>query len=128
MANPKLFGVDIQGILANAIPVGSWPAVTLTQRTPGTRTPGSEASGTNPTSNSYTSRGIVDRYRRSFKQGAQKWVQSSHRVLIIAKPFEDLSVQPKADDLLVVEGLTFSVIHVERDPAAATWTLYVLGG
>jgi len=125
----KLFGVDIQAELANAIPSGDagFPAITLTHSTPGTRTPGVPDGGTNPVVDSYTTRGIIAEYKKMFANGPDKWVMTTHMILLIAKPLADLGVKPQMGDRLTQNGVTYVIVRETGDPAEAQWTCYCVG-
>lgn len=127
MANPKLFGVDIQGIIATAIPKGMMPEITLTVHTAGTPTPGNLIGGVHPVANSYKTRGMTERFRKKFQNGPNTWVESTHRVMLIAKPLADLGIEPQAENTLTTPDGTMTILSVERDPAAATYSCYCRG-
>lgn len=126
---PKLFGVDIQAELASAIPSGDagFPSITLTHSTPGTRTVGVPDGGTNPVVESYTTRGIIAEYEKLFATGPDKWVKTTHMIMLVAKPLADLGVQPQMGDRLTQDGKTYVIVRLTGDPAEAQWTCYCMG-
>lgn len=117
----KLFGVDIAKIANQALGKGLLP-LTVTVYTPGTRTPGSLTAGTQPTSSTATGRGIIDDYDTRLIDGTR--VQAGDRkVLILGDSIAP--VVPKPDDQVTIEGATYRIVRVARDPAAATYTCQV---
>lgn len=117
----NLFGVDLAGIIHQAISPGVL-AATLVKRTPGTRTVGALTGGTNATSTSYACRGFVDTY--SHFQIASGLVKAQDKkVVLIGKSISSGTVSPTPGDQVTIEGATYEVVAVERDPAGATFTV-----
>lgn len=117
---PKLFGIDIAGIVNDAIAsTGGFPQVTLIKTTPGQRVDGALTAGTNPTSNSFPARGFVDVYRDSAIDGTL--VKKSDRKVVILGASIAGGQVPTQGDKVVAENLTYEVIDVARDPAGATY-------
>lgn len=119
-----LFGVDIAGVIAQAMGPGLL-AATLIKVFPGTRTSGNLAGGTNASTLSYPARGFTESYRASQIDG--DLVRRGDRKVVLLGATIPGRVVPEAGDRLTIEGRTFSVVRVERDPAAATYTLQVRG-
>ena len=121
---PKLFGVDIAGIVAQSIGPGVLPTV-LTKVTPGTRTPGDLTGGTNPTTTDYSARGFLDDYRDFQIDGTI--IQRGDRIALLIGDTIASSQVPEPGDKITVEGATYNVVNVKRDPAAATYECQVRG-
>lgn len=119
---PKLFGKDIAKLVAQKMGSGLLPA-TLISRAPGSRTSGSLTSGTNPDEATASARGIIDDYAAGLVDGSliQK---DDRRVLLLAETISGGAI-PKPNDSVTIEDVTYRVIRVQRDPAAATYTLQV---
>lgn len=114
----NLFNANISGLVNSIISPFVLDAV-LIKRTPGTRTPGSITGGTNPTETSYTAKGFVDFYdddlidETNVKTGDRK-------VTLIGDSIADLSI-PENNDKVTIEGQTWTIVKVNRDPDAATY-------
>lgn len=119
MGNP-LFGVNISGIIKDNIGPGVLDA-TLTKSTPGTRTAGQLTGGTNPTTESYACKGFIDRQANEDMKGS---LISDGRVTIvlIGDTIEGGAVAPDNGDRITIEGRTYKIEVMDRDPAAATYT------
>lgn len=120
----NLFGQDIAGQLASNLgPL--LPVVKLLKTVQGTRDPSDPSAGTTPTSRTFNGRGIQDSYRTSqidetiIKQGDRK-------VLILGDSLPN-GIVPEPGDKVESEGTEFTVVAVERDPDAATYTCQVRG-
>lgn len=119
---PKLFGKDIAKTMAGALGKHLLPA-TLTSKTPGTRTAGALTAGTNPDESTASAKGIIDDYSEGLIDGTLIR-QGDRRVLLLGGTISG-GVVPKPGDQVTIEGDTYNVIRVARDPAAATYTLQV---
>lgn len=119
---PNLFGIDIAGELNKAMGSGLLPVV-LTKSVKGTRTVGSLTAGTQPTSTTYTGRGFIDDYTDKQITGTTI-VTGDRKVSILGA---SISVIPAANDRVTIEGLTYNIIKVKRDPAAAVYECQVRG-
>ncbi len=121
---PNLFGLDIAKLVAdNIAAAGGVLDVTLTKTTPGTRTAGSLAAGTNPTTTGYACKGFIEDRTQSNRPGSL--VQSGGKVVSIFGATLDTGVVPAPTDTVTIEGSTFTVLEVGRDPAAAVYELKV---
>ena len=124
MAGNKLFGVDIAAIVDKAMSASLLPA-TLTHITPGTRGADSTA-GTQPTETTHAARGIVDEYSRgeiastSDRTDGTMIVFGDKKILLIGDSISP-TAEPESGDRIEIEGSTYSIIHVGRDPAKATY-------
>ena len=67
----------------------------------------------------YGCSGYVDAYSRDY-EAKNLALPSDRKVVILAT---SLAVTPDLADHLVIDGEVFTVHHITRDPAAATWTL-----
>ncbi len=120
---PKLFGVDIAGIVHGAMSSGLLPA-TLHHVIPGTRGVDLTA-GTNPTETTHAARGFIDDYDDKQFVG-DLIIVGDRRVLLIGNSISP-AVVPQPGDGVTIEGVRYKVIRVQRDPAAATYTMQVRG-
>lgn len=122
-----LMGIDFAAEIAAAFGPSDLLPATLRHRTTGTRTPGQLSGGTNPTTTNYVTRGVVLEYSLH-DLGVAPGVQSGDKkVMLIAKPLTDAGVEPRGDDSLTIEGKTYSVVAVRRDPATATYVCQCRG-
>lgn len=120
---PDLFGVDIAKAINDAL--GKHLVdLTLTSWTPGTRTSTARTSGTNPTSTTATGKGIIEDYDSNQIDGTRVHV-GDRKILILGKSIDPLV--PKPNDQITIEGSTYRVMRVKRDPAAATYSCQVRG-
>lgn len=123
---PDLFGLDIAGIVRDAITgAGGLRPATLIKVTPGTRTALALAGGTNPTQASYTTQGILE--IRTVHDAGDMTRRQKAVITLLGKPLTESSVAPEAGDRVTLEGATYDVTEVQRDPAAATYTCTVVG-
>ena len=118
---PKLFGIDIAGLVARELGKGLLPA-TLVKVVPGARTAGDLAGGTHPVETSYACRGMRDTLR---KVRADSIVEDATALVLILGGTLQVGVVPAVSDRVVVEGVSHRILHVDRDPAAATYTCQV---
>ena len=117
---PKLFGIDIAGIVHGAMSPGLLPA-TLIVVAPGTRSPSDSTGGTAPTTTNRSCRGVISDYS-DFEKGADPSLARRRKILLIAKSIAGGAV-PKPNDKITIEGVTYRIVAdgVKRDPAAATY-------
>ena len=115
----KLFGVDIASEIYAAMKDQLLPA-TLIIRTPGTRT-GNLTGGTNPTEASYTCEGFIDSQNRRSVNGTL--VEDGNIIVVIIGDSLEAAVDPKTEDKVTIEGSTYWIRAIDRDPAKATYTL-----
>ena len=121
-----IFGVDIAGLVADAISASDATAATLISVVPGTRTVGSPSAGTNPTSTNYGCRGFVVDYAAAQIDGTLV-VVGDRLVSLVAKSINGGSTTPKPGDRVTVRSRTYSVVRVEGDAAEAMWHCQVRG-
>lgn len=117
----SLFGVPIASIIANAVGPGVLPA-TLVKKAAGTRTTGALSAGTNPTSTSYACRGFIDDYS-AFAVSAGMVQMQDKRITLLGATISNGTVAPAPGDDVTIEGATYAVVRVKRDPAGATFEL-----
>lgn len=116
----KLFGVNVSGLIHKYVSPGVFDAV-LTKVTPGTRTPGAETSGTNPTTVDYPCRGFIDSQKQDPIKGTLS-PDGTKKIILIGDSIASGAV-PEIADRVTIESATYEVMHIDRDPAAATYTL-----
>lgn len=117
---PNLFGLDIARLVDDSLSAaGGVLTGTLTKRTSGTRTPGSLTAGTNPTETSHAFRGFIAS-RTTSRRGGTAAETSGRFVTILGASISPAAV-PEPSDRVTIEGETFDVLSVTRDPAAAVF-------
>jgi hypothetical protein len=94
--------------------------ITLTRKDVSLR-PDNLTDGVSSVETTYSGRGFMVDYRASQIDGTL--VQVMDRQVIILGG--SLSVVPQSGDLVVSEGKQYTIIHVNRDPAGATYTCQV---
>lgn len=114
----KFLGVDIAGEIHKALSPGLYDAV-LTRRTAGARTTSNLAGGTNPTETTFTARGFVDTYEESEIDG--EIIKRGDRIVVLIGDSISGGAVPQANDTVAIEGGTYRVVAVDRDPAKATY-------
>lgn len=92
---------------------------TLIVVTPGTRTTGRVSAGTNPTTTNVKARGLVVQWTK--KRVNQTEVTTTDRVVMLLGALIAGRVVPKVNDQVTIEGVTSTIVDIERDPAAATY-------
>lgn len=121
---PNLFGVDIAGIIGKELGPNLL-AVTLIKYTTGTRTTGNLTGGVQPTSTSYTARGFIADYLDREIDGSLI-VTGDRKVGILGATVLSDAV-PAPGDKVTVESVTYNIVRVKRDPAAAYYNCQVRG-
>lgn len=119
------FGVDVAGVINENISPGLPTTATIRKRVPGVRTPGALTGGTNPTELSATAKCVVGRYSAHLIDGT-RIKEDDRRVTLIAESmvFATTAFVPESDTLIDVEGKTYNVLSVGRDPAGATYSCH----
>lgn len=117
----KLFGVDISGIVAKEVGPGLLDAI-LIKVIAGTRTPLNLAGGTNPTKPQFTCKGIVEPL--SSLRPNSIVADATGAVLLIGDTIQGGQV-PETGDEIFIEGTNYTIVKVDRDPAAATYMCQV---
>lgn len=118
MGNP-LFGIDISKLIHDNISPGVL-AATLVKRANTARTPGSLSGGLNPSSTSYSCRGFIDSKQKRFIDGTLV-TDGAENIVLIGDSI--VGAVPEIGDRVTIEGRTFVVEQLDRDPAAAVYTL-----
>jgi hypothetical protein len=118
---PNLFGVDIAGIIHGAMSPGLL-AATLHHTVPGVRS-GDLTAGTNPTETSHSARGFIDDYKEHQFTGDLILI-GDRKVLLIGNSITP-AIVPEPGDFVTIESVRYKVVRVDRDPAAATYTMQV---
>jgi len=118
---PKLFGIDIAGIVNANISPGLLDAQ-LVRITKGTRTTGSLSAGSNPTEQTVNCKGFISEYDDRRIDGTIVKAGDREVTLIGRSLSSSDSVVPNINDKIKIEGQTFKIVNpVKRDPAAATY-------
>ena len=91
--------------------------LTLRRTTQGAYDPITDTYAT--TTTDYGCSGYVDAYSRDY-EAKNLALPSDRKVVILAT---SLAVAPDLTDNLILDDGTYTVHHITRDPAAATWTL-----
>lgn len=115
---PKLFGIDIAGIINQNMGKGLL-SVQLTKSTAGTRTSGQLNEGTNPTTLTYSGRGFISDYKDT--EMANTSIRTSDKKIAILGASLPNGIIPIPGDSILVEGNSYNVVNVKRDPAAAIY-------
>lgn len=127
----SLFGEDIAGLISDALN-GELLDATLTRTTnSGTYNSQTDTYSGGSTPTTYTTQGIVEQYDISLMQTGdlgkrhKGLIQTNDRkILLLAEP---LGVEPspgdnnQPPDQITIDGKTFTVISVAKDPASATY-------
>lgn len=120
----KLFGVDIAKEIASGMAGGLLPAQ-LVRSTPGTRDPLDPTAGTAPSTSTFSCRGFLDEYADDQFDGTSV-LRGDRKALLLGGTLP-ASVAPQPGDRVKIEGRTFSIVNVQRDPAAATYVCQARG-
>jgi hypothetical protein len=121
---PNLFGIDIAGIINKEMGPLLLPVV-LIKSVKGTRTTGNLSGGVQPISTSYNARGFISDYTDREVDGTLV-VTGDRKVCILGASISSSKI-PQGNDKVTVEGYTYKIVRVKRDPAAATYTCQVRG-
>lgn len=118
----ELFGIDIESLVTDALQ-GQLIPLTLTRTVISDYD--SDTDTQTSTEETFTSEGIVEEYEdRLIAEGV---VQANDRkILILAGPLGTTPSPGSSDnppDDITIEGETFTVVDVDRDPAGATYTV-----
>lgn len=119
----KLFGVNISGLVHASMSKGLL-AATLVKQTAGARDANSPTAGKTIDENSYPCRGFTEDYDVAQVNGTTI-LMTDRKVMLIGDSIQGGAVKPEANDKVTIEGATYTIIRVKRDPAAATYTCQV---
>ena len=114
----ELFGIDIAQLIDDNISDGL-PDVVLIKVTPGTRDPSDVTGGTQPTSASFAAKGFIEDYT-DFEFNSTSVQIGDRKITLIGNSIESLQI-PDTGDRITIEGETWNIMNVKRDPAAATY-------
>jgi len=117
------FGIDLPKVVASALD-GASVAATLVVVTQGTRNASDLGGGLQPTTANVACRGFVDEYARS-ERGGSNIREGDKKIVLFAATLG--SAVPKPSDSVTIEGTTYRVISVERDPAGVRYKLHARG-
>lgn len=120
----KLAGVDVSGIVAKEIGQGvlreSEHEAILHKVTAGTRT-GNLTGGTNPTETDSDCKAFIDSQNRESIGGTL--VEDGDIIVVVIGDTITPTAVPESEDKFTIEGAKYQIKAVDRDPAAATYTL-----
>ena len=121
-----LFGLDIAGILSDAIgSAGGLAPATLVKVHLGSRVPGDLAGGTRADTLEYATTGTLSTRTEHDPQTLTR--RERMVVTLLGAALTAAGVVPEAGDRVAIEGATYDVVAVDRDPAAATYECTVAG-
>jgi hypothetical protein len=121
---PKLFGIDIAGIVNQSMGTGLLPC-TLIKVVDQVRDPNNMTAGTTPIYNNYSARGFIEDYKDYQVNGTT--VRTGDRMVSILGASISGSKIPEADDKVTIEGDTYNIVRVMRDPAGAMYSCQARG-
>lgn len=122
----KLAGIDVSGIvkteLGDKVLTDSEHVATLHERVAGTRSGGNLGGGTNPTYTPHTCKGFID------SKSVEKWKGTLVEdgmifVVLLGDTINGGATAPTTKDQVTIEGTRYAIKNMDRDPAAATYTL-----
>jgi len=121
VGNPlfRVDGIDVADLIAKNLGARVLPAV-LSRSTPGTRTAGRLTAGTNPTRISRGCRGFIDTQARQNIDGSI--VADGNVVITLLGDTIEAGDVPKLEDVIQIEGSSYTIQKIARDPAAATYS------
>lgn len=117
---PKLLSGFIAKQLAKRLGKHVLPAV-LIKVVNTTRTPGAVSAGLNPTETSHKARGWIESYEAKFIDGTTIRAED-RKVSLLGASIAGKKI-PVQGDRVTIEGTTYRVIAVSRDPDAAAYEL-----
>ena len=125
----KLAGIDVSGIInkeigQNVLKEPEHDAI-LHKRVTGART-GNLTGGTNPTELDKTCKGFIDS-KDIEKVGGTLVTDGDVVVVLIGDSIQDGAV-PTTSDKVTIESTKYNITDLDRDPAAATYTLLCKAG
>lgn len=124
----RIFGIDIQAEIANAITSSDMPNFLLRKKVIGVRDPTELSGGTNSaTPDDYRCHGMITKYSFEDMQAAPGIQYGDKRVVLIAKPLADAGVVPEIDDFLVVGEEILTILSARTNSAEAVWILQCRG-
>jgi hypothetical protein len=116
VGNP-LFGVNISGLIKQFVGPGVLDAAVTKSAAVG-RTAGQLAGGVNPTTSTYACKGFVDSQARRDMNGT---LISDGKVTIVLIG-DTVAEEVSAGDTIEIEGSSYMIELLDRDPAGAVYT------
>lgn len=124
MASLKIAGIDVAKVVDKEIPSRLENAgITLIQTAEGVRT--SSSSGRPVTRTSYPGKGVVTEYEDRVIEGTLVKALAKEILVFPLTLQADGAIFPRQGDEITAEGITYHILSVKRDPAAATYTCTV---
>ena len=121
---PALFGIDIAGIVNQSIAqAGGVLDATLIKVDKGSRTSGSITAGRQESQRPFACKGFID--DRELTRRESTLVQKTGRIVSLLGASLPEGIEPDTDDQVTIEGQTYEVLALKRDPAAAVYELLV---
>ncbi len=117
----KLFGIDIAKLINDNVGSGVLDAILIVW-TAGTRSSSQPTSGTTPTSVSHGCKGFIDSQATKNLKGTLT-TDGTKVIILIGDSINGGNTIPKTKDHVTIEGATYSIEKIDRDPAAATYSL-----
>lgn len=116
----NLFGVNISGIIARELGPAVLPATLIKQVTGTTRTTGQLSGGKTVTTSNHSCRGFIDDYTARQIDGTIVEI-GDRRITLLGDTIEGGTIIPEVNDRITIEGNTYKVIRINRDPDKATY-------
>ncbi len=120
---PDFFGVDIAGLIAENT-AGQLVAGTMTSIAVGTR-PGDVTAGRTQVPTVHDVQGFFDDYKDYEIDGTT--IKAGDRRIVLIGNLIKPAIVPVSNWDITLEGDTYRIVTVNRDPAAATYTCHVRG-
>ena len=123
---PTLFGLNIATIVNNAIQqAGGLLPLTLIKITVTPPPPNDPGGPGTPTTQTSPGNGFISDYDDTNIDGTL--VKKGDREILILGASLPTGVIPDEDDRITIEGSTYNIIRIRRDPAAATYVCQARG-
>jgi len=119
MGNP-LFGVNISKLIKDNVGTGVLDA-TLTVVTNTTRLAGSLTAGRRPTEATHACKGFIDSQQVRDVNGTLV-DDGTKLIILIGDTINGGATAPGTADKITIEGDTYNIEAIDRDPAAATYS------
>lgn len=122
----NLAGIDVSGIvkteLGDKVLTSTEHVATLHERVAGTRDPANLGGGTRPTYTDHTCKGFIDSKNIDNLKGTA--VEAGDiLVVLLGDTIDSGNTAPTTADQVTIEGTRYTIKELDRDPAAATYTL-----
>jgi hypothetical protein len=124
-----IFGIDIQGEIANAVkPTDALPFVLRKYTLPAEDTNLLSGPGTVATPVDYLCHGFELDFTAKDMERSPGVERGDKKILLIAKPLADAGVRPETEDLIIdASGNEYTVITANTDTAIAKWVCQCRG-